>query len=469
MQLYDAIIIGTGQAGPALAGRLAGAGMKVAIVERKLFGGTCVNTGCNPTKAMIASAYAAHLARRAAEYGVIIDGTISTDMKAVKARKDAVSESGRTGVATWLNGMQNCTVYQGHARFESPKSVRVGNELLSSDRTFIDVGGRAVVPALPGVKEIPYLTNSSMMGVDFLPQHLVIVGGGYVGLEFAQMFRRFGSEVTILEMGHHLIGREDEDISVAVEEIVRQEGVNVRLNARCIGFRPRTDGVAVTVDCEEGPPEVIGSHVLLATGRKPNTDDLGIEKAGIVTDERGYIVVDEQLRTNIPGIFALGDCNGRGAFTHTAYNDYEIVAANLLDGESRRVSDRITAYNIYTDPPLGRAGMSEADARNSNRHVLVGRLPMTQVGRAVEKGETDGFMKILVDGDTKKILGAAFLGTSGDEVIHCILDMMYAKAEYTVMQRAVHIHPTVAEMLPTILGELKPLAAVDPSAKQPSR
>lgn len=459
MQHYDSIIIGTGQAGPALAGRLTGAGMKVAIIERKLFGGTCVNTGCDPTKAMIASAYAAHMARRAAEFGVTIDGMISMDMKAVKARKDAVTEQSRTGIANWLNGMRNCTVYRGHARFESSKAVRVGGELLNSDRIFIDVGGRAVVPSLPGVNEIPYLTNSSMMEVDFLPRHLVIVGGGYVGLEFGQMFRRFGSEVTILEMGPHLIRHEDEDISAAVEEIFRQEGINLRLNSECIGFRPHSDGVMVKVDCKEGAPEVVGSHVLLATGRRPNTDDLGIEKAGIITDKRGYIAVDEQLQTNVPSIWALGDCNGRGAFTHTAYNDYEIVAANLLDGESRRIGDRITAYNIYTDPPLGRVGLTEAEARRSTGHVLIGQRPMTEVGRAVEKGETKGFMKILVDGDSKQFLGAAILGTGGDEVIHCILDMMYAKARYTVMQRAVHIHPTVAELLPTILGQLKPLAA----------
>ena len=459
MTNYDAIIIGTGQAGPPLAGRLAGAGMKVAIIERNLFGGTCVNTGCIPTKAMVASAYAAHLTHRAAEYGVMVSGAISTDMKAVKARKDAISGKSRIGLETWLKSMQNCTVYQSHARFESKKEVRVGGELLSAERIFINVGGRAVVPSLPGVNEIPYLTNSSMMDVDFLPRHLVIVGGSYVGLEFGQMFRRFGSQVTILEMGPHLVGREDEDISKAIEEIMGQEGIDVRLNSKCIAFGPRSEGVRVTAECAEGLPEVFGSHVLLAVGRRPNTDDLGLEKAGLATDHRGYIVVDEQLRTNVPGIWALGDCNGRGAFTHTAYNDYEIVAANLLDGDPRRVSDRITAYNLYIDPPLGRAGLTETEARKSTRNLLIGQRPMSRVGRAVEKGETNGFIKILVDGDSKQILGAAILGTGGDEVIHCLLDMMYAKAQYTVMQRAMHIHPTVAELLPTILGELKPLTS----------
>ncbi len=465
MTNYDAIIIGTGQAGPFLAGRLAGAGKKVAIIERKYFGGTCVNTGCIPTKAMVASAYAAHLAQRAADYGVVVNGAIGTDMKAVKARKDAISGQSRIGVETWLKGMQNCTVYQSQARFESGKEIRVGSELLSSDLIFINVGGRAVVPpSLPGVNEVPYLTNSSMMAVDFLPRHLVIVGGSYIGLEFGQMFRRFGSEVTILEMGPHLIGREDEDISKAIEEIMGQEGINVRLNSKCIGLSRHPDGVRVTADCAEGSPEVIGSHVLLAVGRRPNTDDLGLEKAGVATDHRGYIVVDEQLRTNVSGIFALGDCNGRGAFTHTAYNDYEIVAANMLDGDSRRVSDRITAYNLYIDPPLGRAGLTETQARTSTRNLLIGQRPMTRVGRAVEKGETKGFIKILVDGDSKQILGAAILGTGGDEVIHCLLDLMYAKAPYTVMQRAMHIHPTVAELLPTILEELKPATSVAPNS-----
>jgi pyruvate/2-oxoglutarate dehydrogenase complex dihydrolipoamide dehydrogenase (E3) component len=458
MPNYEAIIIGAGQAGPSLAGRLAGAGMKVAIVERDLFGGTCVNTGCIPTKTMIASAYAAHLARRGGDFGVLTNGPIQVDMKAVKARKDTISAKSRDGISSWLKGMQNCTVYEGHARFESPTTLRVGGELLNSDRIYINVGGRAVVPSLPGINEISCLTNSSMMDVDFLPRHLVIVGGGSIGLEFGQMFRRFGSEVSILEMGPRLARREDEDISKGIEEILRQEGIGVRLDSECIGFRPHTEGVAVTVNCKEGSPELIGSHVLLAVGRRPNTDDLGIEKAGIVTDDRGYLVVDDELRTNVPGIWALGDCNGKGGFTHTAYNDYEIVAANLLDADSRRVSDRITAYNIYTDPPLGRVGLTEFEARKSGKHVLIGQRPMTKVGRAVEKGETLGFIKILVDGDSKQILGASILGTGGDEVIHCILDLMYAKAPYTVMQRAVHIHPTVAELLPTVLGDLKPLA-----------
>jgi pyruvate/2-oxoglutarate dehydrogenase complex dihydrolipoamide dehydrogenase (E3) component len=453
---YDAIIIGTGQAGPPLAGRLAGAGMKVAIIERNLFGGTCVNTGCIPTKTLVASAYAAHLARRGAEYGVNA-GPVSVDMKRAKARKDEISGRSRTGVEQWLKGMQNCTVHEGHARFEAAHEVRVGEELLTAGRIFINVGGRAIVPDMPGLDQVNFLTNSSMMAVDFLPPHLVIVGGSYIGLEFGQMFRRFGSEVTIVEMAPRLIHREDEDVSAAIKDILEAEGIHIRLNAKCIRVAKSGAGVSVGVDCTHGAREIQGSHLLLAVGRRPNTDDLGLEKAGVLQDKRGYIEVDDQLRTNVPGVWALGDCNGKGAFTHTAYNDFEIVAANLLDNDSRRVSDRITAYNLYIDPPLGRAGMTEAEVQASGRKALIGTRPMTRVGRAVEKGETQGFIKILVDADSKQFLGASILGTSGDEAIHTILDVMYAKAPYTVMQRAMHIHPTVSELLPTVLGELKPL------------
>ena len=462
---YDAIIIGTGQAGPSLARRLAGAGMKVAIMERKLFGGTCVNTGCIPTKTMVASAYAAHMVRRAAEFGVNTTGAVAVDMKRVKARKDAISGQSRTGLETSLKHLENCTVYEGHARLESSSEVSVsggagrGAETarLTAKWIFLNVGGRAIVPPMPGVEEAGYLTNSSMMQVDFLPKHLIVVGGSYVGLEFGQMFRRFGSEVTILEMGPRLVHREDEDVSAAIREILEGEGIHVRLNAECIGFSRHGDQVTARAECEEGSPEVDGSHVLLAVGRRPNTDDLGLEKAGVAVDKHGYILVDDQLRTSVPGIWALGDCNGKGAFTHTSYNDFEIAAANLLDGDPRRVSDRIPAYGLYIDPPLGRAGLTEAEIRKSGRPALVGKRPMTKVARAVEKGESQGFMKVMIDAESKQILGAAILGTGGDEVIHSILDIMYAKAPYTVIQRAVHIHPTVSELVPTMLGELQPL------------
>jgi pyruvate/2-oxoglutarate dehydrogenase complex dihydrolipoamide dehydrogenase (E3) component len=453
---YDAIVIGTGQAGPYVASRLAGAGMTVAVIERNLFGGTCVNTGCIPTKAMVASAYAARMVARAAEYGVDV-GPVRVDIKRVMARKDTVSNASRTGLEDWLRNMENCTVYQGHARFESAHEVSVGRERLHADKIFINVGGRALVPDMPGLREIDWLTNSSMMSVDFLPRHLIVVGGSYIGLEFGQMFRRFGAEVTVIEMGERLVGREDEDVSTAIREIVEHEGVTVRANAKCIGFAKDGDEVVASVDCGDGALRVRGTHVLLAVGRRPNTDDLGLEKAGVAVDARGYVVVDDQLRTGVPGIWALGDCNGKGAFTHTSYNDGEIVIANLLENDPRRVSDRITAYALYVDPPLGRAGMTEGEIRQSGRKALVAKRPMTRVGRAVEKGETQGFMKIAVDAETGAILGAAILGTGGDEVIHSILDVMYAKAPWTVIRRAMHIHPTVSELVPTLLSDLRPM------------
>jgi pyruvate/2-oxoglutarate dehydrogenase complex dihydrolipoamide dehydrogenase (E3) component len=453
---YDAIIIGTGQAGPALARRLVAGGWNVAIIERKLFGGTCINTGCTPTKTLVATAYAAHVARRAADYGVTVSA-VNVDMKAVKARMDAVVGQFRHGVERSLKTLKGCTVYEGHARFVGPKEVQVGNEVLRAHKIFINVGGRAQVPPIPGIDRIPYLTNSSMMDVDFLPRHLIVLGGSYVGLEFAQVYRRFGSEVTVVELAPHLVTREDEDVSYAIAGILKEEGIDIRVNSKVVEVNAQGSDVAVTVE-SEARSLVVGTHLLLATGRRPNTDDLGLDKVGIVTEKRGYIKVDDQLRTNVRGIWALGDCNGRGAFTHTAWNDFEIVAANLLDNDPRRVTDRIDCYALYTDPPLGRAGMTEAEVRKSGRPALIATMAMQDVSRAIEKGETRGVMKILVDKETKQILGASLLGLAGDEVIHCILDVMYAKAPYTVMQRAMHIHPTVSEFIPTMIGELVPLS-----------
>lgn len=453
---FDAIIIGAGQAGPSLAGRLTAAGMSVALIERKLVGGTCVNTGCMPTKAMVASAYAAHLARRAADYGVTLSGPVGVDYKAIKARKDKVSNDARGNLESWIAGMDKCTLYRGHARFESANSVRVGDDLLSAEKIFLNTGGRASVPDLPGVNDISYLTNSSMMDLDELPRHLVVVGGSYVSLEFAQMFRRFGSEVTVIEKSPRLIGREDEDVSAAILSIFENEDITVQLGADDIGFARKGNEIAVTFSADKAP--AVGSHVLLALGRTPNTDDLGLDRAGVEVDKRGFIVVDDRLRTSVPGIWAMGDCNGKGAFTHTSYNDYEIVAANLLDNDPRKVSDRIEAYALYTDPPLGRCGMTETAVRKSGRRALVGQRPMTRVGRAIEKGETQGFMRILVDAGTKEILGCSVLGPGGDEAIHCVLDLMYAKAPVSTLARATHIHPNVSELLPTIAQELKPLA-----------
>jgi pyruvate/2-oxoglutarate dehydrogenase complex dihydrolipoamide dehydrogenase (E3) component len=452
---FDAIVIGAGQAGPFLAARMVASGMSVALIERNLLGGTCVNTGCMPTKALVASAYAAHLARRAGEYGLRLAGEVGVDPVALKARQRKVADDARANLEGWLGGMDGLTLLRGHARFRSPREVEVGGEALSAERIFLNVGGRATLPDFPGLAEVEVLTNSSLLRLDVVPRHLVVVGGSYIGLEFAQAYRRFGAEVTVIERGPRLIGREDPDVSDAVADILRREGIALRLGATCIRFARRGADVAVGVDCEAGEPEIAGSHVLVAVGRRPNTDDLGLEAAGVATDARGYITVDEELRTTVPGIWALGDCNGRGAFTHTSYNDFEIVAANLLDGESRRVSDRVPAYALYVDPPLGRVGMTETQARASGRPIVVSTRPMTRVGRAVEKGETLGFMKVVADPETRMILGAAFLGTGGDEAIHGILDAMSAGTPWPVLQRAVPIHPTVSELIPTILGGLQ--------------
>ena len=452
---FDAIIVGAGQAGPPLAGRLTAAGMKVALIERHLFGGTCVNTGCMPTKTLVASARAAHVARRAAEYGVAIQGDIGIDIHRVIGRGQTVAGNARGNVERWLDGMQGLTVLRGHARFESAGSLRVGDELLSAPRIFLNVGGRASVPDMPGVGEIDYLTNTSILQLETLPRHLAIVGGSYIGLEFAQMFRRFGSQVTIVERESRLIPREDEDVSIAIREILEGEGIHVRTDANCIAFSPRSDGVGVRVDCTAGAPEVIADRVLLAMGRRPNTDDLALERAGVKTNERGYIEVDDELRTNVAGIWAMGDCNGRGAFTHTAYNDFEIIAANLLDGQQRRVSQRILGYALYIDPPLGRVGMTESQARKSGRPLLISKRPMSRVGRAVERGETAGFMKLIADAQTQRVLGAAILGVEGDESIHGVLDLMNADQPISTLQWAVPIHPTVSELWPTVANDLK--------------
>jgi pyruvate/2-oxoglutarate dehydrogenase complex dihydrolipoamide dehydrogenase (E3) component len=453
MPSFDNIILGAGQAGPSLAGRLTGAGQTVALVERHLFGGTCVNTGCMPTKTLVASAYAAHVARRADDYGVVLDGVVRVDMKRVQARAAKVSADARAGVEGWLRGMQGCTVIRGQARFESPTAVRVDDEVLTAPRVFINVGGRAVVPNVPGLADVPYLTNTSMVALDVLPEHLIVVGGSYIGLEFAQMYRRFGSQVTVLERSPKFLAHEDDDTSEAIRDILVGEGIDLRLGVELAGFARHDSEVAVTVG---GGATIDGSHLLLAVGRRPNTEDLGLERAGVAIDARGYVQVDDALATNVPGIWALGDCNGRGAFTHTAYNDFEIVADNVLEGASRRLSDRILGYALYIDPPLGRAGMTEQDARAAGRPILVGKRPMTRVGRAVERGERQGFMKIIIDAETRKILGGAILGPGGDEAIHSILNMMNAGVDYDVLQHAVPIHPTVSELIPTIVGEAKP-------------
>ncbi len=451
---FDAIIVGAGQAGPPLAGRLTDAGQTVAVIERKLVGGTCVNTGCIPTKTLVASAHAAHLARRGAEYGVST-GDVTVDMAKVKARKDKIMLDDRNGLESWLQGMDGCTLIRGHARFEDAHTISVDGRVLEADKIFLNVGGRAVAPDMPGLSDIDYMTNVGVLELDTVPEHLVLVGGSYIALEFAQMYRRFGARVTVIEKGPRLTSREDEDVSSTIKEILEAEGIDVVVDANAIRFAKRSNGFNVTP--RDGAEPITGTHLLVAVGRQPNTDDLGLENAGVETDVRGYIVVDDELRTNVEHIWAMGDCNGKGAFTHTSYNDFEIVAANLLDNDPRRVSDRVTTYALYIDPPLGRAGMTVDQVRKSGRKALVGKRPMTRVGRAVEKGETQGFMKVVVDAETEEILGAAILGVGGDEVIHAILDIMTAKKPYTAISRTMHIHPTVSELVPTLLQDLKPL------------
>ena len=454
MKQFDAIVVGAGQAGPPLVARLTAAGKTVAMAERHLFGGTCVNTGCTPTKAMVASAHAAHTARRAAEFGVVMSGEVRVDLGKVQARREAIVLTSRNGVEKGLEENERCTVYRGTARFASATTMRVGDEMLEAKQIFLNVGARAAVPAILGLEDVPFLDNTGLLALPVLPKHLVILGGSYIALEFAQMYRRFGSQVTVLQRAARLVEHEDEDVSAAVLEILRGEGIEVRLGVEVSAVAKVEEGVAVRFG--EGG-EVHGSHLLVAVGRRPNTEDLGLETAGVAVDERGFIVVDDELRTNVPGIYAMGDCNGRGAFTHTAYNDFEIVAANLLDGGRRRVSDRIPCYAMYLDPPLARVGMSEGEVRKAGRPALMATMPMSKVKRAVEKGDSLGFMKVLVDAESKLILGASLLGVGCDEAIHCLLDTMYAKKPYTTVTHAVHIHPTVAELIPTLLEGLKPL------------
>ncbi|MDO9708602.1 FAD-containing oxidoreductase [Paracraurococcus lichenis] len=450
---FDAIVVGAGQAGPALAFRLAASGRRVAMIERGPAGGTCVNTGCTPTKTLVASARVAHLARRAADFGVTLPGEVGIDWPKVRARMEAVVARSRDGLTKSLGSTEGITFIRGHARFTAPHEMEVNGERHAAPWIFLDVGAHAVAPPVPGLETVPWLDNARLLQIEAVPRHLAILGGSYIGLEFAQVFRRFGAEVTIIETSPRLIAREDPEISEAIHDMLAAEGIVSHLGARVAAVARDGEGVLLRL---EGGPEIRASHLLVAAGRRPNTDDLGLEAAGIARDARGAILVDDALRTDVPGVWALGECNGRGAFTHTTWNDYEIVAANLLDGEQRRVTDRLPCYALFTDPPLGRVGMTEAEARQAGHRLLVGRRPMTRVNRAVEKGETTGLMKAVVDADSHRILGAAILGTDGDEAVHGMLDLMQAGVPYTTLQRTVHIHPTVSELIPTMLGELQP-------------
>jgi pyruvate/2-oxoglutarate dehydrogenase complex dihydrolipoamide dehydrogenase (E3) component len=457
--VFDAIVIGAGQAGSPLAGVLAGAGQRVLLVERRELGGTCVNDGCIPTKTLIASARAAHVVRAAARFGVVVDGAAHVDMAAVKARKDAVVKESVDGIASWLASLATLTVKRGHARFVADRTIEVDGERFAAPRVFLNTGARALVPDVPGLRDVA-LTNTGMMKLDRVPEHLVVVGSSYVAVELAQAMRRFGSRVTILARGDRLLSREDEDIARTIEEVFAAEGIDVvggasleRVEATARGarlfFRRRDSARDDSLDA---------THVLVATGRRPNTDDLALDKAGIAVDAHGYVVVDDQLRsTSAAGVWALGDVNGKGAFTHTSYNDYEVVAANVVRGEARTIANRIFIACVYCDPALGRVGMNEAAARASGRTVLCGARPMTRVNRARAKGETAGVMKILVDAESRTILGASILGPDADEAVHAVAAAMTAGMTADAFSRAVFAHPTLAELLPTIAGELTPL------------
>ena len=456
-ETFDAIVIGAGQAGPALAARCSKEGLRTAIIERGHFGGTCVNVGCVPTKTLVASARAVHMARRGDEFGFTASD-VRVDMARVKARTDRIVLQSRQGVEDWLRGLARTEVIVGQAAFAAPRTVQVGERLLTAPRIFLDVGGRAQRPELRGIDDVPTLDHVSILALREVPEHLVIIGGSYIGLEFAQMMRRFGAEVTVVERSARLVAREDDDVSDAIRAILEAEGVRMRLGAECLSLSAQDGRIAVGVGCATDDSPVVGSHVLLAAGRRPNTDGLGLDLAGVACDARGYIVVDEQCRTSAEGVWAVGECNGRGAFTHTAWNDHEIVVANLFDGDARRIGDRIACYALFIDPALGRVGMTEREVRADGRPALIGTLPMHRVGRAREAGETQGFMKVLVDAASERILGASILGLNGDEVVHSLLDVMAADRPYTTVSRAVHIHPTVSELLPTLLQQLRPLA-----------
>ncbi len=453
---FDAIVIGAGQAGPALAARCSKQGLHTAVIERGHFGGTCVNVGCIPTKTMVASARAIHIARRGAEFGFSA-GEVQVDMLRIKARKDAIVAQSRSGVTQWLQGLAHTEVIVGDAVFAGAGTIQVGDRQLRAPRIFLNVGARAARPEIQGIDTVPTLDNTSIMELAAVPEHLVIIGGSYIGLEFAQMMRRYGARVTVLERAAKLLPREDDDVAQGIRDILQAEGIAFQLGAECMSLAPDGRGIIAGALCGADAQSILASHVLLATGRRPNTDTLQLDKAGIDVDPRGYIVVDDQCRTSADGVWAVGDCNGRGAFTHTSWNDHEIVVANLFDADPRRLSDRIPCYALFIDPALGRVGMSEQEVRASGRKALIATMAMQRVGRARESGETQGFMKVLVDADSERILGAAILGMNGDEVVHGLLDLMAADRPYTVISRGVHIHPTVSELLPTLLQQLRPL------------
>jgi len=453
---FDAVVIGSGQGGNPLCQRLADQGWNVALVERAHLGGTCINTGCTPTKTMVASAQVAHYARNATRWGVHASD-VRVDLPAIVERKNKVVASFRARQERRVAERKTLRLYRGHARFLSAHQLQVGDEVIEGERVFIDTGTRPEIPRLPGLDSVPYLTNATLMELRGLPEHLLILGGGYIGLEFGQMFRRFGSEVTIVHRGDRLLSREDPDLADALLKVLEAEGVKFLLNAQTTAAKTPAGKILLEVESAKGSINLAGSHLLVATGRRPNTDDLDLDKAGVEIDARGYVKVNSRLETNVPGIWALGDVKGGPAFTHISYNDYQIIYGNLIEGKNLTTEDRYIPYAVFTDPQFGRVGITEQEARASGRKLKIGTYPMANVARAIERDETAGFMKIIVDAETDHILGAAILGTEGGELIQILGALILANAPYTVLKGAVFIHPTLAEGFFGLMESVKPV------------
>jgi pyruvate/2-oxoglutarate dehydrogenase complex dihydrolipoamide dehydrogenase (E3) component len=453
---YDAIVIGSGQGGVPLAARFAELGWQVALIERGNLGGTCINTGCTPTKTMVHRAQVAHYARNAARWGVRAEN-VAADLREIVAQKNKVVASFRGGSQKRIDKHPNLHLLRGHARFAEPHKVQVGENLLESEKIFINTGGRPTIPDITGLDPSRVLTNESIMDLTDAPEHLIILGGGYIGLEFGQVFRRFGSRVTILHTQKQILSREDSDIATELQKILEGEGVDFRLDVRSTRVDHSKDCVNVSISGANGTGQISGTHLLAAVGRRPNTDDLGLDKAGVETDKAGYIRVNSRLETNVPGIWALGDVKGPPAFTHISYNDFQIIDANLTQGKNLSIEHRIVPYCVFTDPQLGGVGMTEKEARAAGRKLKIGKIPMSWVARAIERDETAGLIKIIVDAANDRILGATILASEGGELVHILYTLMLGNLPYTLLKGAVYIHPTLAEGFFALMDSVKPV------------
>jgi len=451
---YDAIIIGSGQGGNPLAYRLADLGWSVALIEKKNLGGTCINVGCTPTKTMVHRAQVAHYARDAARWGISATN-VSVDLAKIVAQKDEVVLSFRGGQQKQVDKRANLRLHRGQARFVRPHQLKVGDELLESEKIFINAGGRPNIPAIPGLDSVSYLTNESVMQLTTVPEHLLVLGGGYIGLEFGQMFRRFGSRVTVLHTGKQIVPREDPEIAAELQKALEAEGIQFLLNTRTTRVENKNSAVTLSFERPADSSSVTGSHLLIGTGRGPNTDDLGLDVAGIETDKNGFIKVNGRLETNVSGVWALGDCKGGPAFTHISYNDFQIVYGNLVEGKKLSTENRPVPYCVFTDPQLGGVGMTEKEARAKSFKLKIGRCPMTYVARAIERGETAGLMKLVVDASNDRILGASILASEGGELVQILGALMLANQPYTLLKGAVYIHPTLAEGFFSLMEDVK--------------